>query len=130
MYACSMTDEETKTSQYNAANLQILNLHDIWINCRKYRKAGQYALYRWELDSAEVELNADAVRLDKDNRKDKNDSWTTKIEEINKQIQNSISSKDIEEVYKNMKEKEKLLKLLQESSGKGSKLKIDDDEGM
>jgi hypothetical protein len=120
-------EDETKTSEFNEAQLQILRLHNIWLASRNYRESGKMVEWKWALVSVEVELNNDAIRLDKQ----KKTAWVNNIEEVNKEIDAIDIAKtemDFRLLFKSLLKKEKLLKQLQEAAGKGTKLKFEEDK--
>jgi DNA repair ATPase RecN len=118
-------ETDKKISEFNEAVLQIQRLNEIWISCRKNRKTGNLAQWKWELDQAEDELYRDAERLDKEN---KNSDFIDQLNTINKKVDIKIEDLKrgkvkIDQYYKDLREKERLLRKLQDQAGKGSKLK-------
>ena len=107
--------EETKLiSEYNEAGNQILRLHNIWLDCRRYREAGSLGKYKWALDSAEIELTLDI--LDKQ----------TELDTLNTKIVTNFGVK----LYINLMKKEKLLRQIQDQAGKGGKYKDPNEDEM
>lgn len=122
------------TSEYNEASFQIMRLNEIWVACRRSREKGNLESVRWILDSAELELCNDVKRVDGSN----NEGFGFKLKEVNKKIEDclKVSSKteDIKkkfsDYYAALKEKESLLREVQEAAGKGTKLKSSDEDEM
>ena len=107
------SDEKKSISVYNEAQLQILRLNNIWVECHECVKRGDLISYKWKLDRAWIELSADAKTL---NEK----SYFAAMKKIN----DYISKANNEEVlYNLLQKKEIFLKNLQEDAGKGSKRK-------
>jgi len=117
--------EEKLISQYNEAKLQIFRLHNIWLQARIYREAGKLEKLRWVLDSAKLELNTDAVRLDKEGS-----TFLSDLKAIEEEIKKTVDGKDPAQTYNKLIEKEIILRNIQEEAGKGGKLRYEDDEGM
>lgn len=113
-----------KTSEFNEAKFQIYRLHNLWLECKMRRQNGDLVGLRYALDSVALELNTDAVRVDK-NKKVEEDKCTYKLEKIDLQIRKEIEMKTKESLlnlYELLKQKEKILRQLQEESGKGTRL--------
>jgi len=121
--------EEKLTSEYNEAGFQISRLHNIWLECKYLREKGRLILYKWKLDGATIELWNDANRLDKD-EDDKKDGWIVKLKKLDEDIADSQKKKDFDALYLKLIEKEKLLRSIQEKSGKGAKYRPADDDYM
>ena len=51
------------TSKYNEAANQIARLDEAWRDARKNREAGKLKFYKENLDSIELELCVDAIKL-------------------------------------------------------------------
>jgi flagellar motility protein MotE (MotC chaperone) len=124
-----MEEYQNMTSEFNEAQNQIWRLNTIWIVCHKYRETGKLLQWKWKLEGAQIELNADAERLDK-TIKDEKEKWIKRLENINESINKSESSKKLKEMYENLIKKEMILRSLQESSGKGAKYRPHDDDDM
>jgi hypothetical protein len=122
----SMPEEENMTSEFNEAVFQIQRLHSIWMECKRLREGGRLIEWKWKLDSAEIELDADAERLDK-NIADE-EKWIKKIEKTDSDIAKAEKDKNLKDVYKYLKNKEKILRSLQQASGKGSKYRPGGDD--
>ncbi len=110
-----MAADDKKISEFNEAGLQIQRLHNAWCDCRRNREAGNLLKVKWILDSIEVELNVDIIRGE----------HLDKIKEINKTLS---EVKDMNEFYSATMDKEKLLREVQDSSGKGGKYKDPDED--
>jgi len=82
--------------------------------------------WKWELDSAEIELIYDANKIDKE----KKTSYTDKLKNVNERILDSEVKSDFTKFYLYLKEKEILLREIQQMAGKGTKYKDDWDEGL
>ncbi len=121
--------KDDKTSQYNEAMLQIQRLHNTWLSCKNAREKGKLIKYMWILDSAEIELINDIIRVDKKKGED-DDKWLDLINTLNKEIKTHANSKNFPRLYSTLIEKEKSLKQIQEEAGKGSKLTIANRDGM
>jgi len=126
-----MEEEEKLISQFNDAILQIQRLDEIWKECRRCREKGLLLVWKWKLDSAELELNDDAERLD-GNKEDneKKTTFATKINNADREILIAQKKKDWTSFYLKLFEKEKILRSIQNSAGKGGKLKPEDDDWM
>lgn len=110
-------DEKKLVSQYNEAQLQILRLNTLWVECHAACKAGNLTRYKWLLDRSWIELSADAASSQK--KKYYFDSITV----LNKAVANS---KNKDHLYDILQKKEIFLKFLQEGVGKGAKRKEED----
>ena len=97
--------EEQKISKFNASQLKILNLNNIWVDSRRYREAGNLQKVKWCLHSAEIELNVDIVKF----------KYDKQLEKINDKIEKSIGK----DLYIALLDKEKLLRAIEDKSGKG-----------
>ncbi len=113
-------------SEFNEAKWQIFRLNNLWIECRRLREHGRLIGVRWRLDSATIELWNDAIRLDKDKKEE--EKYTTKLEKLDKEIETCCKNKDFNELYKKLIEKERVLREIQEESGKGARYKSADEE--
>ncbi len=121
------TTEDRLISEFNEAKYQILRLHYIWLQAKQHREAGKFNNVRWALDSAEIELWQDIQIIDED-ISDKDKKYEKKIKDINDKIEENKNNPA--EFYKNLQEKEKILRIAQEKAGKGAKRRTDDDESM
>jgi len=114
-----MTNERL-ISEFNEAVFQIGRLHNIWLQSRVARESGQLIKWKWILDSAMIELCNDVRRLDEIKE---TDTYKEKLEKLDQEIESAEKRQDFKELYKKLKEKEMLLREIQEEAGKGSKLK-------
>jgi hypothetical protein len=123
---------ERRISEFNEAIFQIQRLHALWIECKSRRQNGDLIGLRYSLDSAEIELSVDAGKIDKENHKeDSPDGYNSRLKKVNEEIDKIVENKDINSfrsIYKLFLNKEKMLRQLQEDSGKGSKTKLEGDE--
>jgi hypothetical protein len=119
--------EETMKSEISDAILQIFRLDHLWTACRFAREDGDYYSWRWKLDSILLELNADALRMDEET---KENHYIKDLEIIEREIEIAFSRKLFSKMYPNLFKKEKLLRLIQEKSGKGSKLRSSEEDGI
>ena len=127
-----MAEEEQLTSAYNEAEFQISRLHNIWLKCQLRREQGDLVSWKWALDSAEVELWADALRLN-DERTEDDEKKKTIIQilnDVNENISKAEKENSNAKIYAALKTKEKTLRQLQELAGKGAKFKSLWDDGM
>lgn len=115
----------TIQSRFHGAFNEISRLNFLWQQCNNLSSTGQLKQWRWKLDSIWRELSASASRLDENKKKDTT-SWKEQIEKINDKI-NSAKTRD--DMYKLLNEKEELLRLLQDYSGKGTAWSDDSDSG-
>jgi len=125
----NVPSNEKLISEFNEAKFQILRLHNIWAECKYLREKGKIISWRWRLDTATIELWNDAKRLDKDKNKDE-DSYIKGLELIDKEVKKAIEDKNPAELYVKLVEKEKLLREIQEKSGKGARYKSVDEDYM
>lgn len=115
-------------SEFNEAKFQIFRLHNIWVDLRNLREKGNLVKINWILDSAQLELATDANRLD-ENIKEEEKKYSSKLKKLDEEILKSFTSADKKELYKYLKEKETLLRILQQDAGKGGRLRDADDDG-
>lgn len=118
-------DYDVKTSEFNEAKFQIFRLHNSWVECKSRRQNGDLVGLRYALDSVALELNNDAIRVDKTKKEDE-DKFVHRIKEIDKKIAEEIEKKEKKSLtilYELLKEKERILRQLQEEAGKGTRLK-------
>lgn len=122
-----------QTSKYNEAVNQLTRLDFLWQSCNELSTSGNLLTWRWTLDAAWRELFTSAIKLNEQNKKpnefderyNKDKSWI----EIKKEIQERIlQSRGRVNLYKNLSEYEEFLKLLQDTSGKGTKWKENEDD--
>ena len=108
-------------SEYNGALLQVQRLHNVWISLRYFREQGDMVRVRFILDSAELELTNDLIRVDRD--KDK--KIGPQLEAVNQNIFNTVVPSRL---YPLLKLKEGILRMIEEAAGKGSKFRDPDEE--
>ena len=121
-----MKDYENQISQFNDAVLEIQRLHNIWLAARMYREKGLLRDVIWILDSGEIELS-DAI----DRLKEKNNiDYKKQIDILNEKINKANLDKNNLELYKHLIEKERILRKVQQDSGKGTKWKDSDEDEM
>jgi hypothetical protein len=132
-----MEDQDYKsktTSFFNEGVMQLQRLHNIWLDIRKFREAGEFDKAKGSLMSAYVELSPDVESLDSKFGKRKMDNsgidknYKTKLNELDKSLDDAASKMKRIEVYKLLVEKEIILRRVQEESGKGAKYKSSDED--
>ena len=126
----SPSSKEELISQFNDAVGQIQRLHTLWNECRYRRERGMLGKLRWALDSAFIELSADCKRVDGGDWIDKEDGFYNQIKKIDDDLDLLFKENKSSEVYKKLKEKEILLREVQDKAGKGAKLGFADDDFM
>ena len=127
-----MVEEERLISEFNEAKFQIFRLHNLWMECKALRESGKLMGWKWKLDTATIELWNDAGRLDGDEKDDEDgkDSYIQKLENLDKDIREAEDKKDFKTYYEKLMWKERLLRKIQEESGKGAKFRPADDDGI
>ena len=119
-----METSERTVSEYNENAFATSRLHNIWLDARNNRENGNllgHKGYKWNLDSAEIELKKDAKKLDSE----QGTTYVKTLKEINEKVN---CSKTFQSLYYNLMEKEELLRDIQQDSGKGTTYKdIDED---
>lgn len=128
-------EENSLTSEFNEAKFQIARLHNIWLECKNLREKGNLLAWKWKLDSAQIELNNDAQRLDDEkNNKQKDGNkvsgYIDKLTNVDLQILLAEQKKNLGLLYTHLKKKEMLIREIQEAAGKGAKYRSWDDDGM
>ena len=116
-------EEERLISEFNEAKFQIYRLHYIWLECKKLRESGKIIKYKWKLDSALIELNFDAERLDELDAT----SYVSDLKKLDEEIEDAENGRKLNLLYKKLLEKEKLLRKIQEACGKGAKFRLADE---
>jgi hypothetical protein len=104
------------TSDFNEAKFQIYRLHILWVTCNNLSNEGKLQEWKWKLDTIWRELSPDAQYKDKN--KEIPNTYFYKVELLNKKI---AETKEREELYNVLQEKEIFLRCLQDEVGKGSK---------
>jgi len=120
---------ERLISEFNEAKFQIYRLHNLWQEAKHHRESGNLVHLRWTLDSAAIELSHDAKKLD-GNLKDDKEGYVFKVEELNSEINSAVQNGNLSKLYLKLVEKEKLLREIQEESGKGGRYKQEDSDWM
>lgn len=123
MYDSNYYDKQEKTSYFKDSLGQIRRLDYGWVRATRWREQGDLEQWRWVLDTQELELTPDIERL-KESGKD----YTKQIQDVKDKISKNMKDKNKAEVYKALMEFEKLLRMIQEVAGKGTKL-VDVEEG-
>jgi hypothetical protein len=114
------------TSEFNEAGFQIVRLHRLWIQSKVYRESGQLLKCRWILDTATIELWADIRRLttyyneSEGKKKRKYADYISIINKLDERIKDAIQKRDDILLYEKLIEKEKHLRIIQETAGKGA----------
>jgi len=112
-------NETRQISEFNESIFQIQRLHYHWVSIAKYRENGQLLRAKWKLDSIEIELKYDAKLLD-----DKEDTkYTKKLKELEERFNTALKNRNLKEIYDLVREKESILREIQQESGKGTKYK-------
>ncbi len=117
-----MKEEEKQISTFNESILQIQRLNNDLVEAKYHRKKGRLKNYKFILETIEDELYYDAKILDK-RIKDKDRKYITRLRELNEIIDMSILSKNFKDFYLTLREKERLLREIQQNCGKGSSYK-------
>lgn len=118
----SYEDRAARTSLFKDALGQIRRLDMAWVRATRHRENGNLDGWRWILDTVYLELSYDVTRLSKDGLDYKN-----KIDRINDNISKAFQNKNNKEQYNLLKEKERILREVQEMAGKGAKM-VDQEE--
>ena len=113
-------------SEFNESMLQIQRLHNHWLDFDKFVKRGNFLPARWELDSVESELYWDAKRMDRDEEL----GFVKQLNDINLLIQSAYNRGFVKLVYTLLRNKERLLREIQQESGKGSRYKSEEEDSM
>lgn len=114
-------DKPKELSKYNEAALQIMRLHEKWGNVDKFLGKGDLENAKYELDKIWNELIADTGKLKEPKKCElKNRLFRIRV----------LKSKNATELYKNINDRIKFLKLLQQEVGKGAIYKEDTEDDM
>lgn len=111
------TAKKELTSDFNEAKLQIFRMNNSWEGFSRSIKSGELIKANWELDDIWGELSVDAENIDEG--KDTVKTFHHKIDKINWLI--AHHKIDPTKLYFLLRKKEKVLRRLQDASGKGSK---------
>jgi len=117
------SNNSVPASNFNEAGHQINRLHNSWCRCRELRLQGDYNNWRWELDIIWSELNNDALNVEKNININE---YFVKIRTYDKLILIALRNGNGKLLYSALDLKEKLLRRLQNISGKGSSYKTTD----
>ncbi len=121
-HVTSSFESQGKVSAFGDALGQIKRLDYLYIRCMNRRERGDLLGVKWALDSAEVELYVDTIRVSELFKTD----YVNLLKKINENILESekISDKNerFSKLYQALLKKEKTLRMIQEKAGKGSKL--------
>jgi len=122
-----MGEEEKKISEFNESMLQIQRLDNKWREIANAREQGDLSRAKFKLDSIEIELMNDAKILT-----NREYDYVKELKNINKEIYNlnPKETKSIIKLYILLKEKEILLRQIQQECGKGSRYKASDEDEM
>jgi len=112
--------DAAQISKYNDAGLSISRLHDSWVLCKQYIRAGNFRLWKIELDNIWAELITDIGR--QDNKKEL-------IENNKKYMMNIAQSKKRTKLYFALMERHLFLRECQDISGKAGVYVDEDSEG-
>ena len=111
------TEKKDFTSDFNEAKYQILRLHVLWQSCNNLSQAGKLEQWKWKLDAIWRELSPDA-KLKDDFIEEEKEKYFSKVKKLNNDI---AKSKDSNDIYLTLQEKEIFLRSLQEAVGKGGR---------
>jgi len=113
-----INDKKVKLADFNESVFQLQRLHNIWTKCNYFLVMGDYYRWNFNLDCAWIELYPDSIDLDESCKED-DAKFINQIEKLDKEIYNNWQNKNL--LFRLMKKKHMILKLLQEKTGKGSK---------
>jgi len=105
-------DNKIALSDYNEANLQILRLHDLWNDCNRFSRNGNYDKWRFTLDRIWIELSADAEKRNWDKYYKQHQAFNALLRK---------NQKHKIKYYFLLNRVEEFLKKLQDDVGKGTK---------
>ena len=115
------------TSDFNEAKLQIFRLNNSWERFGTAIRSGRFLEGKganWELDDIFGELSTDAENMDED--KEEKEKYSYKIKKVDELISKNEDNNDA--VYRILRTKERILRRLQDKSGKGSKRSSEDED--
>jgi len=113
--------EDTKeklVAAFDESILKIGRLHFGWLECTRYREHGNFHAWRWKLDTLYLELSFELERLDIENE---NKIYQDMIKKLDADAELYFVRGDRVKIYATLKEKEKLLRKVQQESGMGAK---------
>lgn len=116
----SMSEGENRVSEFNEMSMHLQRLHNIWLRCRNFRSAGRLIDWKWELDSAQIELSWDIEELE----------MKKQFEDIDYDIMRAESNCLFKTLYIKLKDKEMLLRHVQQKCGKGTAYRDNWDDGL
>jgi hypothetical protein len=111
-------------SVYNDMAQGVSRLHEIWCSCRRKREQGNLIGWKWVLESAELELDYDIDKVDKE----KKTKYRSEITRVDDNILNDEKKGLLQSLYKHLKEKERILRIVQQECGKRTKYSDDEDD--
>ena len=118
-------DKSKQVSSVDLTISQNIQLRAILNECNRQSVSGNLIKWRWLLATLTRELNYDMKKLDKNSSTEK--KYSTRLSLIELAIVKFY--KDKNKLYQLLDEKEKLLRDVQEESGKGSKrISMDEDD--
>jgi hypothetical protein len=127
-----MEEGNQEISEFNESALQIQRIHNHLVALATARENGNFNKVKWILDSIENELFYDAEKIS--NTKE---DYVKQLNDIDEKIEALGISRNQKEtydnlckLYKTLIEKERLLRRIQQISGKGSRYKDSDDDEM
>lgn len=125
-------DDNKTVSAYNEAGFQTQRLHNAWINCNRFKPAGELAKWRWELDNIFSELSYDIFLKGKSNKLSDWDDNEVVMEfnSLDNRISLAFKLKSRALIYRLLLKKEAFLRILQNQAGKGSKYVDEDEDSM
>lgn len=104
------SESSQEVSKYNEASLQIMRLHELWLEAENYSRKALLLKWKFVLDSVWRELFSDISKLPQTSSYFKrNHSLKIKI----------INSKTKNELYYNLEKRHEFLKTIQDKCGKG-----------
>jgi dihydroneopterin aldolase len=142
-------EESREKSIFNETVNQLLRLNSHWQLIARDRQNGNLKMCRFRLDSVELELFYDAQKLSRENKdmkeiaestnpKNKAIDYVELIEQVNQELDNNsleLVNKHGQKIlqnplafYKSLLKKERILREVQQESGKGTKYTSDDDD--
>jgi hypothetical protein len=117
-------------AQFDESIMKLFRMNNSWVRAQRYRESGNLIQWRWVLDSLYLELAYESERLDKDNELEgKPEGYVAKLKKLDHNIPELILKRKLADLYETLKEKERLLREIQQESGMGTKHKsmIDDE---
>lgn len=111
-------------SDFNEGKLQIYRLNNSWERFQDRIRKGLLEAANWELDDIFGELSTDAENKDKDLQE--KEKYSYKIKKLSGLLINNKNNGD--STYKILRLKEKVLRRLQDTAGKGSKRSSSDED--